>query len=216
MSAQGSQDWHLARLGKITASQFKRVLAGPQARASYRAELEAAREAQAQGLEAALAYLQATHFSNTATEWGNTHEPRARAAYELLHDLDVEQWGFRTLPGNPNIGASVDGYQGAGIIEIKCPLKRERHIRACRDGMPAEHIPQVQGCLWVTHTPFCDFISFDPEYRAEPLYVERVERDEGYIEYLAAEVRAFETALATGAPLPEYDPADDGDVPALF
>ena len=143
MNAQGSIDWYIERLGKITASDFSRVLGGLPTRQRYYDELLREREVLAQGREAAAEYVRATAVTARSLEWGNRMEPRARAAYELLTDTDVETVGLITLYQNEQIGCSLDGRVRDGTIEIKCPISMARHISNVRHGMAAEHIPQV-------------------------------------------------------------------------
>jgi hypothetical protein len=212
---QGTLVWHLERLGCITASQFARVLGSCAARNSYYNELLEARQAITAGPDGAAAYIESKHFETAATAWGNRHEDPGRAAYELTYDRDIEQVGFLRHPNYYWIGCSLDGRDDELTIEIKCPYRLENHIRTCRDGMPAKHIPQVQGGLWIADKARCDFISYHPDYKAMPLYVERIPRDPRYIQTLATRVIEFERALAKGEPLPEDDCAPD-TVPELF
>jgi putative phage-type endonuclease len=212
---QGTLEWHLERLGAVTASNFQRVLGSCAARNSYYMELMEARRAIAGGLDKATAYVEAKAFETAATAWGTAHEDQARAAYELKYDRDIEQVGFIRHPDDYWIGCSLDGRNHEITIEIKCPYKLENHIKTVRGGMPTAHIAQVQGGLWIADRAACDFISYHPDYKAQPLYVERIVRDERYIAALADKIQSFATALAAGRPLPEDDPAPD-TVPTLF
>jgi hypothetical protein len=47
-----------------------------------------------------------------------------------------------------------------GLIEIKCPLART-HFEYIEGGkLPSEYRYQVQGQLFVTGLPYCDFVSY--------------------------------------------------------
>lgn len=212
---QGTIEWRLDRLGCISGSQFHRVMGSVAARNTYYQELLAERKAIAAGVEAATEFVQANNIDSIAMAWGRKHEDRARAAYEIEYDIDIEEVPFLRLNGCKWIGCSLDGISDQATLEIKCPYKLANHIRTCRDGMPAFHIPQVQGGLWITGKPWVDFVSYHPEYEAQRLYCERIPRDERYIDALAQSVLQFERALELEEPLPETEVELD-EVPALF
>lgn len=185
---QGSPEWLSARAGHCTASRFKDVLAkiktGEAAsRRNYRVQLVTER----------LTGTPCDSYSNAAMEWGTATEPYARAAYEAARTLMVDETGFLLHPDVPFVGASPDGLVGDdGGCEIKCPYQSTVHVETLEGGMPSEHRAQVQGTLWVTGRAWWDYISFDPRMPAHlQLYVERIERDQAYIDTLAAEVAKF-------------------------
>lgn len=168
---QGSIEWFAARSGIVTASRLKDVMATlksgkpSSSRDDYVMELVAERVT-------GQAYQ---HYANAAMQHGTECEPMARAAYEAETGALVEQVGFcrhDTLP----FGASPDGLVDAqGAIEIKCPFHLCVSLRTRLEGMPAEHMAQLQGVLFVTGRAWCDFISFDPRLPASlQLYRQRV------------------------------------------
>lgn len=185
---QGSPEWFAERAGHVTASRFKDVLAkikvGEAAgRKNYRVQLVTER----------LTGRPCESFTNAAMEWGTATEPHARAAYESARGLMVDEVGFLHHPEVLWVGASPDGLIGAeGGCEIKCPHQSTVHVETWDSGMPTEHRAQIQGTLWVTGRKWWDFISFDPRMpEGLQLYVERIERDEKYIEALYVEVELF-------------------------
>lgn len=213
---QGTIEWRIDRMGCVTASAFGRVLGSQAVRQTYYNTLLEERRAKAQGNEYAAAFLAANDYDSPAMAWGRRYEDAARAHYELTQDEDVLQVGFWRLPGHEWIGASLDGKTDRGTIEIKCPFTLEVHIKTAAGGMPADHLPQVQGGLWIADAEYCDFISYHPTYTARPLYVQRIERNEAYIRMLQERVLAFAEALDSGAGLPEYVPKATDEVPSLF
>jgi hypothetical protein len=59
-------------------------------------------------------------------------------------------------------------------------------------GMPDGHMPQVQGQMWILDLEWVDFGSYDP--RMPPnlkLYIQRIQRDQKYIDILQKEVLQF-------------------------
>lgn len=85
----------------------------------------------------------------------------------------------------------------SGLIEIKCPFNSAVHLGTILNGMPEDHMPQVQGLMWVTGAEWCDFVSFDPRMPAElQLYVQRIERNAEYIVNMEKEIIAFQAEVA--------------------
>jgi len=185
---QGTDEWLAARAGRITASNFGKVLAsGP----SGGGESKTRRSYMVQLLAERLTGLPTNSYANAAMQWGTEHEPQARAMYELLTGDDVVQVGMALL--NDDVGASPDGLvRGDGGLEIKCP-NTTTHIETILSGkMPPEHRPQVQGCMYVTGRDWWDFVSFDPRMPPErQMFVARVARDDEYIAKLAEAVQEF-------------------------
>lgn len=171
---QGTEEWHNLRLGWITASRFKDVLAGGKGltRKAYMLQLAAEM----------LTDMKDDSYSNGYMEWGTETEPQARAMYELDNAVEVEQVSF-IRHSTMKVGCSPDGLVGdSGMIEIKCP-KTTTHIETYLSGsVPTFHTPQIQGQLWVSEREWCDFISFDPRVQSEVKYLcIRVVRDDDYI-----------------------------------
>lgn len=187
MIEQGTTEWHLLRLGKVTASRITDVLSkgksGESAgRKNYRMELVVQR----------LTGLPGESFTSAAMEWGTNTEPKARFAYEAEKQQFVEQVAFVDHPSIEWFGCSPDGLVADGLIEIKCP-NSTTHIEYLTDQKPpAKYIPQMQCQMAVTGRQWCDFVSFDPRLPDDlQLFVVRLERDQEYIEAMEAEVKKF-------------------------
>ena len=194
---QNTQEWRDARAGKITASRMCDVLAFGKrdgkplkARQDYIGDIVAE----------ILTGEPREQVKAKPLDWGHDVEAAARAAYEAETGLIVACTGFMTHPLLDYIGCSPDGLIGAGgQVQIKCPQNPAVHIETLRSGMPEEHIPQVQGELFVTGRQWSEFVSYDPRMPEEHrLYRQRIERDETYIatiasacESLWAEVHAY-------------------------
>lgn len=170
-----------------TASCFADVLAtiksGGEAasRRNYRAQLIAER----------LTGVPADSYVSAEMKWGTEQEPFARIAYEAVTGNVVQQVAFirhETLAA----GASPDGLIGLdGQLELKCP-NTATHIDALLKGIDPGHVPQIQGNLWMSGRKWADFVSYDPRMPERmQLYVQRVARDDKYIDKLEAEVRKF-------------------------
>tara|TARA_R110000824_G_C15160070_1_gene671815 strand:- start:327 stop:944 length:618 start_codon:yes stop_codon:yes gene_type:complete len=184
---QGSDDWLMLRLGKLTASKFADVISKgrgkepSKTRVSYMYQLAAE----------ILVGEPTTFFKNAAMQWGTDCEPAARAAYEIKHDLDVVECAF--IEHDEWVGVSPDGLVGIdGLLEIKAP-NTTTHLKYYMAGtMPEEYLAQVQGQLWVSGRDWCDFVSYDPRVRSEADYFElRVNRDDEYIKNLEVQCSTF-------------------------
>jgi putative phage-type endonuclease len=185
---QRTDDWYAARCGKATASRFKDAIAAlksgapAQAQRDYLTELVVER----------LTQQPIQRFQNAAMTWGTEQEPAARAAYERVTGTSVEETGF-IAHDILLAGCSPDGLvDWDGLVEIKCPWNTAVHIETLLNGMPDEHIPQVQGQMWITGRQWCDFVSYDPRM-PEPLqlHVQRINRDPAYVADLERRVTEF-------------------------
>lgn len=191
---QGEAKWLFARTGHVTCSRFKDVMdklksGKPGAkRQTYLMELVVER----------LTGMPTDHFTSAAMQHGTDMEPLSRMAYEAATGVIVEESGFIHHPTIPLCGGSCDGLIGDdGIFESKSPWNSANHIYTLLDGMPEEHIAQVQGLMAVTGRQWCDFQSFDNRL-PEPLcrFVQRIERDDAYIAQLESEVITFNAEVA--------------------
>lgn len=185
---QGTDAWHQARLGKVTASKVADVMAktksGPSAsRTNYMMELLCQR----------LTGAREEGYQNAAMQRGTDLEPIARIAYEAAEGVLVDQVGFVIHPSIPEFGASPDGLVGNdGLIEIKCP-NTAQHVDFLRTGRPdGKYIWQMQAQMACTGRDWCDFVSYDDRL-PEALQYKRVRimRDSARIVEMETEIRAF-------------------------
>lgn len=192
-SDQGSIDWLRQRAGCATASCFADILAVSKkdgkplkARDDYLMRLVVERIT-GEPVESA---------SSFAMAWGTDAEPFARAEYQLVTGSIVREVGFIKHPAHAWIGASSDGRVGErGAVEIKCPHTSAVHLQTWADGMPAHHLPQVQGQIWTLDLDWVDFCSYDPRMQNGgehlKLYRQRIDRDQKYIDAMEAQVLDF-------------------------
>lgn len=188
---QGSAEWLALRCGKITGSRFRAVMDLNK----RNGQPNAARRALVATLRMELATGEPEHVEqNEYMAHGSAMEPFARRAYEFARDCACHVPAFIAHPTLPYVGYSPDGLVGEdGIIEIKSPALEARHMRTVESQRcPDDYYPQVQGGLWVSGRQWCDFISYFPEISVE---IVRVERDESFINRLAAECAAVWTEV---------------------
>ena len=188
MMDQGSEEWFTIRIGKVTASRVADVIAKTKtgysaSRDNYMAQLVCER----------LTGQKGESFSNAAMQHGTDTEPLARAAYEALQDVLVDEVGFVPHPTIEMAGASPDGLVGGdGLLEIKCPNTATHIETLLSQGVPGKYNTQMQFQMACTGRQWCDFVSFDNRLPAElQLFVKRVPRDEVFIRLIEAEIVQF-------------------------
>jgi putative phage-type endonuclease len=185
---QGSEKWHAARRGKLTASRLADALAKTKSgwgasRANLMADLVAER----------LTGTSAVGFTNEAMRWGVDQEPNARIAYEFLIDIEVTQVGFVDHPKISMSGASPDGLVlDSGLVEIKCPNTATHIETLLGQTIPAKYCTQMLWQMACTGREWCDFVSYDPRMPADmQLFVKRLHRDGVRIVEMEKEAIAF-------------------------
>ena len=119
-------------------------------------------------------------------------EGDARDLYVFLKDVEPQRVGFIR---NGKKGCSPDSLIGSdGMLEIKTKLAHIQVELLLTGKLPTEHVPQLQGQLWIAEREWVDFVSYWPKARP---FIKRVHRDEPYIKALAAAVDQFENELTT-------------------
>lgn len=183
---QGSWDWHQARLGIPTASEFQTIMTKGRSgepsktRRTYMLKL----------IGEVLTGESAEAFSNVHTDRGHEMEGEARDLYAMLRDVEPRQVGF--LRRGP-VGASPDSLiDDDGLLEIKTKLPH-LHLELLLAGeLPKEHKAQCQGQLWIAGRQWLDFLSYWPGL---PPFLVRVQRDDDYIAELQVAVGQFVTEM---------------------
>lgn len=188
---QGTDEWKMLRLGKVTASRVKDIVATTKtgystSRDKYMTQLLLER----------LTNTVAESYSNDAMGWGVEQEPFARAAYEAAKNVMVDQVAFVNHPTIEQAGASPDGLvNDDGLVELKCPMSHT-HLESILGGIDDQYKVQVQWQMACTGAKWTDLCSFDPRFPAElQLVIKRFERDDAYIATLEKEVIKFLTEL---------------------
>ena len=189
---QGTPEWFAARLGNVTASRVADVIAKTKSgysasRDNYMAQLICER----------MTNTVAESYTNAAMQWGTETEPLARAAYESVADVLVDEVGYIAHPTIERAGASPDGLIGVfGLLEIKCPNTATHIDTLISEQVPTKYITQMQWQMSCTGRTWADFVSFDPRLPSGlQMFVKRVEFDAEYVAMLKEEVIKFLTEL---------------------
>jgi hypothetical protein len=181
---QGSDEWFASRLGRPSASMFNKLITSagkPSTSASkYIDEL----------VDERLNGVRAPVYVNEHMERGTRLEPEAREYYEFLTDQQVTEYGF-ILDDSEEFGCSPDGLikDSDGIfeggLEVKCPANMVGYHRDNKSFV-TKYKQQVMGCMMITGAKWWDLMAYSDK-KPHHLII-RVERDEEYIEKLAAEI----------------------------
>jgi putative phage-type endonuclease len=191
---QGTPEWFAARLGNVTASRVADVIA--KTKSGYSASRE---NYMAQLICERMTDTVAESYTNAAMQWGTETEPLARAAYESIADVLVDEVGYVQHPRIERAGASPDGLIGLfGLLEIKCPNTATHIDTLITEQVPTKYITQMQWQMLCTGRAWCDFVSFDPRLpNGLQVFVKRVEFDTEYAATLEIEVVKFLAELDT-------------------
>ena len=185
---QGTPEWFAARLGNVTASRVADVIA--KTKSGYSASRE---NYMAQLICERMTGTVAESYTNAAMQWGTETEPLARAAYESVADVLVDEVGYIAHPTIERAGASPDGLIGVfGLLEIKCPNTATHIDTLIIEQVPTKYITQMQWQMSCTGRTWADFVSFDPRLPSGlQMFVKRVEFDAEYVAMLKEEVIKF-------------------------
>lgn len=187
MSDQKSEAWHLERLGSVTGSRFHDVSALDRTGKKF---LKSRETAITEITLELLTGRPGAMWTSKATNWGNEYEPIARRNYEAATGALCNEVGFIRHPKHLQVGCSPDGLIGSRKgYESKCPLTPTVHLDTLLNGMPDEHIAQVQGGMWCCDCDEWDFVSFHPQFPPNmQLYIQTIKRDQAYIDDMAEKV----------------------------
>lgn len=180
---QRTPAWHMARRGKLTASNLGAALG----QVSYISRAQAFKRAT--GQEA--------FTGNVATEWGTSNEANGIMQYQSLTGNVVQATGLHVHPTYHWLAGSPDGFVGEeGMIEVKCPFYYRRDGSGrLHSSVPGHYFMQINALLEITNRQWCDYICWTPE----GMVVYRVRRDPIVFDYLLNYYSQFYAAIAANA-----------------
>lgn len=192
---QGSDEWHKARCGLITASEVKLLLTPTLKQANNDKSRAHLWELAAQRISN---YVEPSYIGDDMLR-GHEEEFYARQTY-AEHFAPVEEVGFVTNSSfGFTLGCSPDGLVGAdGMLE--CKSRRQKYqiqtiVEHWRDGTtPDDYMLQVQAALIVTGRQWCDLVSYSGGLPMIPM---RIERDEKYTTAILEACADAEAKIAT-------------------
>lgn len=193
---QGSDEWHEARAGVITASNFeecrKRLKSGVNKGDFSQKAKEYAFRLAIERISGKL--LSEDKFDTFEMRRGRELESDARLLHEERIGALVEQTGI-ALTDDKRFGASLDGLIGEdGSSEYKCFIGPSSLMPILLENDVSKSTDQVQGQLWITGKKWSDFVLYCPALKAinKELTIIRVERDDNYIEALESDLLEFD------------------------
>lgn len=191
---QGSEEWHAARCGLLTASEMDRILTPTLKIANNDKSRAHLWELLAQRITG---YVEPQYVGDDMLR-GWDDEGRARELYATRY-APVDQVGFVTNDRwGFTLGCSPDGLVGDdGMIE--CKSRRQKYQiqtlieNAQSDTVPDDYALQIQTALLVSERKWCDFISYSGGL---PMVTIRVLPDEEMQSAIISAAAAFEEKLA--------------------
>jgi len=180
---QGTESWHLLRLGSIGGSSVNSVLAKGQGKSRKTLMYKLAGEI--------LSGQKSDDFQSPAMARGTMLESEARDYYAFQNDVEVQQVAL-IKSDRPRIHVSPDGLIGDdGGIEIKCQTPHVYVEQVDTGKIDLKYIRQCQHFLWVSERKWIDYVAYTPEITTRPMWVKRIERDKKIIEAIATETAKF-------------------------
>ena len=150
-------------------------------------------------------------LGNWATRRGNELEPVVRELYERKYDVEAypivkpyEPW--------PTLTASLDGFTGSTVVEIKVPSK-EKHQLAINGIVPTTYRDQVQVQMLCAGVNIAHYVSYSPD--DDDIAVVEVMADRKRQEEILAACKAFWTLVETNTP-PEGIEVEQPELEDLF
>jgi predicted phage-related endonuclease len=188
---QGSDEWHAARCGLLTASEMHLIVTPTMKPAANDRERTHLYELLAQRITR---YVEPTYYGYAMMR-GHEDEMESASIYAQHYgavDRDVgfitnDRWGF-------TLGYSPDGLVGDdGLIECKSKCQKLQIKTILANECPDEHMVQVQAGLMVSEREWCDFVSY---CGGMPMLTVRVYPDPVLQAAIAAAAGAFEQRLS--------------------
>ncbi len=185
---QYSEQWWLARLGKASASNAKKLVTSTGGVSKQMSDY-------------AIELACNLHAGKDLNEWeGNQHTERGheledlgRADYQMLAQVEVSEVGMFTDDMGRWV-ASPDGVIGDdGLLEIKC-LSPKVHAKALmyyrkNKKPPTDYIPQLQMQMFIAEKEWCDLYLYSPDL---PCLVIHQPRDNAFIKTLELQLKAVD------------------------
>lgn len=181
---QGTPEWHKARIGIPTASNFSRIVdsEGKPSKQRTKYLYELASEI--------IKGEKTPTFQNWQMREGIKNEPQGRALYEFINDVEVKTIGLVYKDERRDRSCSPDGLVGDdGGLELKWA---EAHVQVDRlfNGWSwkSDHHRQVQGSMYITDRKWWSIMSYHDGLK--PIII-RVDRDDKFCAALEREMERF-------------------------
>lgn len=163
---QGTPEWFAIKRGKLSASKGTAIRVNGAGLKTLVTKIVIGMFAPSEG-----------GYIGKDAERGNELEPIARAKYEFEKNVTVEEVGFVEV--SEHFGVSPDGLVGhEGLVEIKA-RNNEKHLALLLGGkIEQSAIDQMQTQMFACNRKWCDFVSYNPNFKKNSIFIKRVYRDE--------------------------------------
>lgn len=199
---QGSPEWHLARAGCITASNFHLIRAANRMKTGPR-KGGYSEKALNYAFRLAIERISKVPLDEGFEIWqmqrGHDLEPVARMKREMRTGVLVEPVGFVTTDDG-KFGASADGFVGDDEgDEYKCFISPEKLRAIYLTGDVSEVIDQCDGGMWITGRKAWTFGLYCPalESICLDLVLHRIERNDDRLYELERDLIEFERLVSS-------------------
>jgi len=184
---QRSPEWYEARCGVLTASVVGKFITPKTVKV---ANNEPSRGITRQLVAERITGHVVETYQSDAMFRGVMDEPLARDLY-TKHHASATEVGFMVAEIHGHkLGFSPDGLVGDdGLIEVKSAEPKIHLARILSDGVPSEHMAQMQTGMLVSGRGWCDFVSY---CGGMPMLVRRVEADPAWFDAITEALIEFE------------------------
>lgn len=199
---QGTAEWHAARAGKITASRFADAISVCKKASGKRKVGDPSAVSDGYAADLVMERISGRPKDNVTArvlERGHEMEVLARMKYEARTKTFVTEAGL-CVDDSGVFAYSSDGFADRdGLIEIKAPVDNSKILEIWRTGDISEYMHQMQGGMWITGRRWCDFIMYVPDLAdiGKDLYVQRVMRDDVFIDDMVLQLARFAKTVET-------------------
>lgn len=222
---QGSEAWHLLRIGRFSASEGSRLVADcsrpmtPEELTKWKRDNPSSRATTIVDprmlADGAISYVievaserltkkpAKEFYENDAMRWGKLYEPEAKKLFSMVYEIEGMDVGF--VEFGDGAGASPDWIVMDRFgCEIKCPQTRDAHLKHflfnnaqdLKDKCKDYYWQCVMGMLATGYTMW-KFISYHPDYPpSHQLKVINVPRIDEDIALLEVKLEAAEERVA--------------------
>lgn len=185
---QKSEEWKEIRKGRLTASNFSKILTKTGKLSSQYIDVIYENLAE---LHTCRSEYQPTNFY---MERGVELEDDAILNYESISGEIVETIGFIESKCGM-FGVSPDGLVGNdGMIEIKCLMQKKHMALLLGEYKEIEtYMPQIQFQLFISKRKWVDFISFNPDFidKNKSIFIKRIFIDEEYHKLISKAIEQY-------------------------
>ncbi len=136
-------------------------------------------------------------------ERGHEMEAIARRKYEARTRRFVTEAGIYVDDNGMGYSSDgfandpIDGDDGPGLIEIKCPIDERKIMAMWATGDTSEYDHQIFGGMWLTGRKWLDFLMYTPalESVGKDLYIKRIYRDDVFIDKMVPQLARFQALV---------------------